>query len=125
MVKVLFDTNILIDYLNGIELAKAELERYPNKAISLITWMEVLVGVTPETDAIIRNFLNDFERLPIDVRVSEASVELRKKYRIKLPDAIIWATAQVHGRILVTRNTKDFATGEPGVSIPYFLPPAF
>lgn len=125
MVKVLFDTNILIDYLNGVELAKAELDRYANKAISLITWMEVLVGVTPATDAIIRNFLNDFERLPIDARVSEAAVELRKKYRIKLPDAIIWATAQVHGRILVTPNTKDFAVGEPGVSIPYFLPPTF
>ena len=44
MVKALFDTNILIDYLNGFEQAKAELARYSDKAISLITWMEVIVG---------------------------------------------------------------------------------
>jgi hypothetical protein len=37
MVAVLFDTNILIDYLNGIPQAKTELDKYPDKAISLIT----------------------------------------------------------------------------------------
>ena len=41
--------------------------------------------------------------------------------RIKLPDAIIWATAQTNHRILITRNTKDFAKNEPGVMIPYHL----
>ena len=35
MVNVLFDTNILIDYLNGIEQAKAELNRHADKAIRL------------------------------------------------------------------------------------------
>lgn len=44
MVKALLDTNILIDYLSGIAAAKKELERFPDKAISLITWMEVMVG---------------------------------------------------------------------------------
>jgi hypothetical protein len=37
MVKALFDTNTLIDNLSGIAAAKKELERYPEKAISLIT----------------------------------------------------------------------------------------
>ena len=36
MVSVLFDTNILIDYLNGVKQARTELERYSDKAISLI-----------------------------------------------------------------------------------------
>ena len=44
MVSALFDTNILIDYLNGVEAARTELGRYSDKAISLITWMEVMVG---------------------------------------------------------------------------------
>ncbi len=35
----LFDTNILIDYLSGIPQARAELERYSRRAISIITWM--------------------------------------------------------------------------------------
>ena len=42
---VLFDTNILIDYLNGIPQAREVLTEYhANPAISAITWMEVMVG---------------------------------------------------------------------------------
>jgi predicted nucleic acid-binding protein len=119
MVSTLFDTNILIDYLNGIEQAKTELERYPDKAISLITWMEVMVGSTPETEKITRGFLNGFTNLPVDGQVSEVAVALRKQHKIKLPDAVVWATAQVKGRILVTRNTKDFSRDEPGIHVPY------
>jgi predicted nucleic acid-binding protein len=124
MVKALFDTNILIDYLNGIPAAKTELDRYTGKdgkAISVVTWMEVLVGTTPETDNATRGFLAGFQSLPIDSPVASRSVELRKSHKIKLPDAIVWATAQVHGRILVTRNTKDFAEDELGVRVPYRL----
>ena len=121
MVSVLFDTNILIDYLNGIEQAKNELELYSDKAISVITWMEVMVDATPATEAIIRNFLNTFDALAIDAQVSETTVRIRKKHSIKLPDAIVWATALANKRILVTRNTKDFAQDEPGVRVPYQL----
>ena len=124
MVKALFDTNILIDYLNGIPAAKTELDRYTgkdDKAISVIAWMEVLVGTTPETEQVTRSFLASFLSLPIDAPVASRSVEIRKSHKIKLPDAIVWATAQVHGRILVTRNTKDFAENEPGVRTPYRL----
>jgi predicted nucleic acid-binding protein len=124
MVKALFDTNILIDYLNGIPAAKTELDRYTgkdDKAISVITWMEVLVGTTPDTDNATRGFLAGFQSLPIDALVASRSVEIRKSHKIKLPDAIVWASAQVHDRILVTRNTKDFAADEPGVRVPYRL----
>lgn len=121
MVKVLFDTNILIDYLNGIPEAKAELDRYTDKAISIITWMEVLVGATPETEVATRGFLVGFQSLAIDAQVASRSVDIRKTHKIKLPDAIVWATAQRHSRILVTRNTKDFAEDEPGVRVPYRL----
>ena len=40
----LFDSNILIDFLNGIAAAKVELSLYESRAISVITWMEVLSG---------------------------------------------------------------------------------
>ena len=121
MVKALFDTNILIDYLNGVPAAKIELDRYTDKAISVITWMEVLVGTTPDTDHATRSFLEGFQSLPIGAVVAGRSVELRKRHKIKLPDAIVWATAQVSDRILVTRNTKDFKADEPGVRVPYRL----
>ncbi len=121
MVGALFDTNILVDYLNGVSQAKTELEKCSDKAISVITWMEVMVGATPETEVALRNFLNSFVNLPIDEGVAHAAVTLRKNYRIKLPDAIIWATAQVNSRILVTRNTKDFSGNELGIHVPYHL----
>ena len=121
MVSALFDTNILIDYLNGIEEAKTELDRYSDKAISLVTWMEVMVGATPETEGIIRGFLSGFANLPIDEQVAAVAVTLRKQHKIKLPDAIVCATAQVKKCLFVTRNTKDFSPDEPGIRIPYHI----
>jgi predicted nucleic acid-binding protein len=121
MVKALFDTNILIDYLIGVPQAKEELERFEERAISVITWMEVMVGTTPLTKAGTEAFLSGFELLALDERVAEQSVAIRQAKRIKLPDAIVWATAQVNHCILVTRNTKDMPADEPGVRIPYTL----
>ena len=121
MVKALFDTNILIDYLNAISQARTELDRYDHKAISVITWMEVMVGadirVTAETSA----FLSDFQVIAIDESVAELAVQLRRSHRIKLPDAIVWASAQAQSMLLVTRNTKDFPADDPSVRIPYQL----
>jgi predicted nucleic acid-binding protein len=116
---VLFDTNILIDYLSGVVEARAELERYPDRAISVITWMEVMAGSTPEDEAQIRAFLMTFLNLSITAAAAERAVVLRRKWRIKLPDAIIQATAEVGDRLLITRNTRDFPSGVPGVRVPY------
>ena len=44
MVSALFDTNILIDHLNAIPQAREEIGRFENRAVSIITWMEVMVG---------------------------------------------------------------------------------
>ena len=57
--------------------------------------------------------------LPLDESVAERAVALRRTYRLRLPDAIIWATAQVHDAQLVTRNTKDFHADWEGVRVPY------
>ena len=57
MVKALFDTNILIDYLRGIPAAREELDRHETRAISVITWMEVLTGAPPPHAQATRDFL--------------------------------------------------------------------
>ncbi len=44
MVKALFDTNILIDQLNAMPEARKFRARFADKAISLVTWMEVMAG---------------------------------------------------------------------------------
>ena len=51
MVKALFDTSILIDYLNAVPESRTELQRYTDKAISIITWMEVMVGASDDLEA--------------------------------------------------------------------------
>lgn len=119
MVKALFDTNILIDYLNAVPEVREELDRYKERAISIITWMEVMVGAEVRLEAPTRSFLDDFETIGLDARIAEKAVALRRERRIKLPDAVIWASAQVNGMLLVTRNTKDFPAGDPGVRTPY------
>jgi hypothetical protein len=118
---VLFDTNILIDYLRGIPQARTEADRHADRAISIVTWMEVMAGSTPANEADARLFLLNFYTLPLDAEVAERAFHLRRKNRIKLPDAIIQATAEESGRILISRNTRDFPPGTPGVLIPYTL----
>jgi len=117
--RALFDSNILIDFLNGVEAAKRELALYESRAISVITWMEVLAGAPEAADAETRSFLEQFDRVGIDTKIALRAVELRRTKRIKLPDAVILASAQIHGLLLVTRNTHDFDPELPGVRMPY------
>jgi predicted nucleic acid-binding protein len=121
MVKALFDTNIVVDYLNAVPEARTELRRYTEKAISITTWMEVMVGADRDVEAATRNFLSGLDVVAVDEHIAERAVSLRRSHRIKLPDAVIWATAQVHAMLLVTRNTKDFPDDDPGIRAPYKL----
>lgn len=121
MVKALLDTNILIDYLNAVPQARAELGRYDRCSISVVSWMEVLVGAPRDVEDATRIFLNSFTMIALDDRVAERAVALRRAHGIKLPDAIIWASADVNSLLLVTRNTKDFGDDLPGIRVPYAL----
>jgi len=116
-----FDTNIVIDALNGLAEAKAEFERYERVAISRITWIEVLVG-TKDDDKIVREYLEaKFDVVAMSLDLAEKTIELRRSHRMRLPDAIIWATATTRNAILVTRNTKDFKADWEGIRIPYTM----
>ena len=118
----LIDTNILIDFLSGTEAARDELSRYTRPTISLITWMEVLVGASNDEEVLrLTSFLAEFDRVPIDDGVCELAVDIRRRTRIRLPDSIIWASAQRINAILITRNTRDFPEDDPGVRVPYRL----
>lgn len=121
MVKAVIDTNILVDFLQGAVPAQQELARYQQPAISVITWMEVMAGATPATETGTRSFLAGFEILGIDASTAEQAVQLRRVHRIKLPDAIIWATARANQSLLVTRNSRDMDPNDPGVRIPYTI----
>lgn len=119
MVGALFDTNVLIDHLNALPQARTELDRFENRAISIITWMEVMVGAEADLVEPTRRFLDGFDVIALNDEIANRAVALRRAHRIKLPDAVIWATAQTAGRLLVTRNTKDFPANDPGIRQPY------
>jgi predicted nucleic acid-binding protein len=120
--KGLFDTNVLVNYLQGIPAARDELNRYTARLISVITWMEVLAGCRDANEkAVVRWFLKAFRTIELSAAIAERAVTLRRQTRLKLPDAIIQATAQEHNALLVTRNTKDFDPALPGVRVPYDL----
>jgi predicted nucleic acid-binding protein len=116
-----FDTNIVIDALNGVAKADAEYSRYEHVLISRVTWMEVLIGAEGD-DSELRDFLEThFEIISLDMEVAEAAVQLRRAHHIRLPDAIIWATAKVNDSVLVTRNIKDFNPDWEGIRLPYTI----
>jgi len=119
-VEAVFDTNILIDYLVGREEAQQEFSRYSRRGISIVTWMELQIGSRTEAEAdVIDLFLREFRVIEITRQVSRRAVEIRRRTRVRLPDAIIWATAQLESAPLVTRNTKDFPTDEATIRVPY------
>ena len=121
MKTAVFDTNIVIDALNGLQAADDEYLLYKRVFVSLITWIEVMVGAEQDDQTAKMFMQNSFTILPITQEVAERAVLLRQERRIKLPDAIIQATAQVHHAVLVTRNSKDFPEGTAGVRLPYQL----
>lgn len=120
--RVVIDTNILIDFLSGADAANEELARHDEPCISPISWMEVMVGAEDVSEEQrLKAFLTQFERVPIDHEVAEFAVGIRKTTRIRLPDAIIWATAKRIDGVLVTGNTRDFPLQDPGIRVPYSL----
>ena len=120
LVDAVFDTNILIDYLTGLEEAQEEIERYARRGISVVTWMELQIGSRNEVEAdVIDLFLREFRVIEISRQVARRAIEIRRRTKVRLPDAIIWATAQLESAPLITRNTKDFPEQDATVRHPY------
>jgi hypothetical protein len=68
--------------------AREELARHEQRAISVITWAEVLVGARDEADEqAVRAYLSTFDVVDVDRDVAEAGVRLRREHRLRLPDA--------------------------------------
>ncbi|MET0322642.1 MAG: PIN domain-containing protein [Duganella sp.] len=123
MVTALFDTNILIDYMDGVEAALDELVGYPAAVISVINWMEVACELTPMEIAEFNDLLqeSDIDILQTSQVIMVRAAQLRGSTKKKLPDCIIRATAETFGCLVVTRNPSDFGGERPMVRVPYDL----
>lgn len=116
----LFDSNILIDHLLGDERAAAAFAACDDPAISIVSWIEVLVGARSDAEAIaIRRFLSSFALVELSPSVAARAVEIRRAHRVRLSDAVIWASALTGGYVLVTRNTRDFPADDASIRVPY------
>jgi predicted nucleic acid-binding protein len=117
-----FDANIVIDALLGYDRARTELKRAASAGrrlwLSRMAWVEILSKGEGQTLRETDRFAID----EIDVEIASRAAALRRERpRLKSPDAIILATALTRGRVLVTRNIKDFPAEMPGIRVPYTL----
>ena len=91
---VLVDTNILIYLFKGSQRI-FELLNGRDIWVSFITEMEVLAfdGHTPKELQTIKEFLSECRIVDINRSIKDAAIDIRKNDKVKLPDALIAATA--------------------------------
>jgi predicted nucleic acid-binding protein len=109
----LIDTNVVIDYLgqkiplSGMKFMNNIIDNIPN--VSVITKIEVLGFNAPaEHYQLLTDFMNDATIIELTNKVVDTTIEIRKNYKTKLPDAIIAATALVYDLTIISRNVSDF-----------------
>lgn len=117
---VVLDSNIIIDYFKGVQEASNTILQYKVKYISFITWIECLVKIPHERQELAISLLSNFNLVTMDEKLMQESLKIRQATKLKLPDAIIYATAKMKLATLITRNTKDFSNLE-NVIVPYTI----
>lgn len=107
---LLLDTNVLI-YLSKGKLEFAKIIRDSHQVfISVISYMEVLGFEFKDATErkLIEQLLQSFTIIQTDMEIANVAAGYRSRSKIKLPDAIILATARKMKADLVTANTDDF-----------------
>lgn len=81
----------------------------------------MLVGCRDGETEAVQTWLETFPRLPLDDAISLETVKLRQRHGLKVPGAIILATAHCRDLTLATRNHRDFPLTLGGILHPYTL----
>lgn len=118
--KALFDSNVII-YLSKREIQLSFIDQFDELFVSVITYMEILgyPFSNLKEEGFIKELLSIFQTVFVDQRIADITVDIRKKKRIKLSDAIISATAIAESLQLVTRNVDDFSNLDIKISNPF------
>lgn len=123
----LIDTDVLIDHLRGVALARDFLlhflESGESPAISAITIAEIEAGIREPERETVEVLLDRLPALGLDSEIARTGGRFRRRYGtshgVLLPDALIAATAVQHGRTLYTLNRKHYPMPEVEVVVPY------
>jgi predicted nucleic acid-binding protein len=103
--EVLVDTDIFIDHLRGASELTPGRHRLH---YSVITRAELFAGSTATNLSM--QLLAPFKEVAVDRAIAERAGRVVREFGLRLPDAIIAATALEHHLQLATRNRKDFDT---------------
>lgn len=113
---MIFDTDILIWCFRGNLKAAQLIDKTSERAISIITYMEIIQGARNKSEiSIIKNFIKDFDFsiIQLNQNIGQQALlfieELALSSGICVNDALIAATAVKNNLILVTGNRKHFS----------------
>jgi hypothetical protein len=112
--RFLIDTNVAIEYIGEVlkEDVLSGLDHIINSGyfISVINKIELLGfhNLSELEDEKFYEFVKNAQIFDLDEMIVDKTIEIRRIFKIKLPDAIIAATALIHQLTLLTKNTKDF-----------------
>ena len=106
----LIDTNVILDFMGGKLPAKSEyiISEIIDDQINLSAINKIELLGFSNVEQVIIDLVSFAIIYHIDDEIIDKTIELRKKYKIKLPDAIIAATAIVNDFALISHNFKDF-----------------
>ena len=111
--KYLLDTNVVIYFFNGltddgalVEILRSSFNISIITKIEFLSWQKLLNDPALNDKAI--EFISNARVYELDEVVANRTIKNRQRFKVKTPDAIIGATAQVHGFEIVTNNVDDF-----------------
>ena len=109
---MIFDTDVMIWAFRGNEKALDAIDNAPSRAISAVTYMELLQGVRNKKE--MKRFLSalGFATLPVTANISSRAVSIMEETALKsdlgVADALIFATGLDTGDTLLSGNAKHF-----------------
>lgn len=118
--RAIFDSNILVDFLNKQEKAKTVFDDYEEKYISAITYIEILAGTRdPVEEMGTKAFLSNFKVVFTDHQILSEIISLKKSFKLILNDALLVAIGITNNIPIVSRN--ESLRNLPNIKIPYTI----
>ena len=114
MTRVLFDSDIIIDFLRGNKGARRVMSSIKDADLpccSVITVAEIRAGMREAEEEVTMSLLGSLDILSIDKNIAQLAGDLKRKTRqqqLELDDCFIAATAIEHQAILITHNSKHY-----------------